>query len=66
MLNNMFVARRHRLMAYLGGNGNYYLYHNGKRWLSPEQQDNIRRIFLEAGYQGDVRFDQFKDDYFFL
>ena len=66
VLNNMFVALRHRLTAYLGGNGTYYLYRNGKRWLSPEQQNVIRQIFRDAGYQGDVRFAQYKDDYYFI
>ena len=65
-LNNMFVKLRQRLTTYLGGNGTYYLYRNGKKWLSPTQQEDIREIFRKAGYRGEVIFRDQKVDYYFL
>lgn len=55
-MSDMFVNMRHRLTKYLGGNGTYYLYRNGKKWLSPKQQEDIRQLFRAAGYQEDVVF----------
>lgn len=55
-MNEMFVAMRHRLTRYLGSNGTYYLYRNEKKWLSPQQQADIRGIFRDAGYQEEVVF----------
>lgn len=57
-MNEMFVAMRHRLTQYLGGNGTYYLYRNGKKWLTPRQQADIRAIFRRAGYQEEVVFSE--------
>lgn len=65
-LNNMFVKLRQKLTTYLGGNGTYYLYRNGKKWLSPTQQEDIREIFRKAGYRGEVFFRDQKTDYNFL
>ena len=65
-LNNMFVKLRHQLTTYLGGNGTYYLYRNGKKWLSPTQQEGIRAIFRKAGYRDEVFFKEQKEDYNFL
>ena len=62
---NMFVEMRHRITNYLGGNGTYYLYRNGKKWLSPQQQEDIRRIFSNAGYTDEVVFGQTKEEYDF-
>ena len=56
---------RHRISGYLGGNGTYYLYRNGKKWLSPKQQEDIRRIFRESGYTDEVVFGKTKEDYDF-
>ena len=64
--NNMFVRLRHQLTTYLGGNGTYYLYRNGKKWLSPTQQEGIREIFRKAGYRDEVIFKEEKEDYNFL
>jgi hypothetical protein len=33
-LNDLFVKLCHQLAAYQGGYGTYYLYRNGKKWLS--------------------------------
>lgn len=64
-MGDAFVRMRHKLTAYLGGNGTYYLYRNGKKWLSPRQQDDIREIFRRAGYQEEVEFGVTKEDYDF-
>jgi hypothetical protein len=55
-MNERFRALRHYLTYYLGGNGTYYLYRNEKKWLSPQQQADIRAIFRDAGYQEEVVF----------
>ena len=62
---NMFIEMRHKITDYLGGNGTYYLYRNGKKWLSPQQQEDIRRIFSNAGYTDEVVFGQTKEEYDF-
>ena len=62
-VTNMFIEMRDKISGYLGGNGTYYLYRNGKKWLSPEQQEGIRRIFREAGYTEEVVFGKTKEDY---
>ena len=64
-MNEMFVAMRHRLTQYLGGNGTYYLYRNGKKWLTPRQQADIRAIFRRAGYKEEVVFGETRIDYDF-
>lgn len=66
ILNDMYVKLRLKLTAYLGGNGTYYLYRNGKKWLSPTQQEGIREIFRKAGYRDAVIFKEQKEDYNFL
>ena len=64
-MNSMFVAMRRKITSYLGGNGTYYLYRNGKKWLSPQQQQDIRTIFRMAGYADEVVFGKAKEDYDF-
>lgn len=64
-MGDAFVRMRHALTRYLGGNGTYYLYRNGKKWLSPSQQAAIREIFRNAGYQEEVEFGTTKVDYDF-
>lgn len=65
-LNDMFVKLRRQLTTYLGGNGTYYLYRNGKKWLSPTQQKGIQEIFRKAGFRDEVTFKEQKEDYNFL
>ena len=62
---NMFIELRYWITKYLGGNGTYYLYRNGKKWLSPKQQNDIRRIFYKAGYTEEVVFGHTKEEYDF-
>lgn len=64
-MSDAFVRMRHRLTQYLGGNGTYYLYRNGKKWLSPRQQADIRQMFSRAGYKDDVEFGATKVTYDF-
>ena len=56
-MHQAFVVMRHLLTPYLHGNGVYYLYRNGQRWLSPQQQEDIRQMFRDAGYKDEVKFD---------
>lgn len=62
---NMFIEMRQRITNYLGGNGTYYLYRNGKKWLSPKQQEDIRSIFSSEGYTEEVVFDKEEETYDF-
>ena len=62
---NMFIEKRSAITNYLGGNGTYYLYRNGKKWLSPQQQEDIRNIFRRAGYTDEVVFGYTKEEYDF-
>ena len=64
-MSERFKMMRHTLTNYLGGNGTYYLYRNGKKWLSPCQQEDIRRLFHSAGYTGEVIFSTYKESFDF-
>ena len=64
-MNERFRAMRHSLTHYLGGNGTYYLYRNGKKWLTPRQQADIRALFRHAGYKEEVVFGETRIDYDF-
>ena len=63
--NSLFVALRHKIGELLGSGGTYYLYRNGKRWLTPAQQDAIRQIFRSYGYDDELTFAKYKEDYDF-
>ena len=41
----------------------YYEYRNGTRLIPPAVQEEIRQYFHEAGWNGDVIFDGFIEDY---
>lgn len=64
-IGDAFVRMRKRLKEYLGGHGTYYLYRNGKKWLSPSQQADIREIFRKAGYKEEIEFGATKETYDF-
>lgn len=57
---------RNRIKDYLGGNTAYYRFHNGKRLLTPEQQEWIIALFRRHGYQEELRFDAYCELYDFL
>ena len=63
-MNQAFVALRHRIENVTGSGGSYYLYRNGKRWLSPQQQEQIRQIFAKEGYPTPT-YDHSKEGYDF-
>jgi hypothetical protein len=44
------------MREYLGGCSTYYRYHHGERQLSPEQQEWIKQLFSQYGYE-DIEFD---------
>ena len=64
-MSERFRAMRLSLTRYLGGNGTYYLYRNGKKWLTPQQQADIRALFRRAGYKEEVVFGETRIDYDF-
>ena len=65
LMTGIFVKMRRVLTGYLGGHGTYYLYRNGKKWLSPKKQSDIETLIRKHGYNGDVIFGQYKNDYDF-
>ena len=63
--NEAFVRARQELTDYLGGNGTYYLYRNGKRWLTPNQQQHVERILRKNGYQDEVVYAKYLEEFNF-
>jgi len=53
------------LTDYLGSKGTYYRYKDGERLLSPEQQQWMAELFAKYGYDRDIRFDAYEDEYNF-
>lgn len=41
----------------------YYEYRNGTRLISPTLQEQIRTIFRENGWTGEIQFDTYIEDY---
>ena len=41
----------------------YYEFRNGERLIPPAVQEEIRQYFREAGWNGDIQFDGFVEDY---
>ena len=41
----------------------YYEFRNGERLIPPTVQEEIRQYFREAGWNGDIHFDGFVEDY---
>lgn len=41
----------------------YYEYRNGTRLISPDIQEEIRNLFREAGWDKEVQFDGYVEDY---
>lgn len=48
-----------RVTNYLGGPVQAYKYQYGECLLTPEQQEDIRQMFVEMGYTNDLVFDGF-------
>lgn len=41
----------------------FYEYRNGVRPIPPYEQQKIARVFQEEGWQGEIRYDGWKEDY---
>ena len=62
---NDYSPMRSRLIKILGSGGTFYRYRNGERLLMPEQQEAIRQIFRNFGYDDNVQFNGFVTVYDF-
>ena len=49
-MRQAFINLRHHLESITGGGGSYYLYRNGNKWLTHKQQEQMRKLFANAGY----------------
>ena len=56
---------RQKIANHLGGGGTYYRYRNGSKLLMPEQQQWIRNLFKQYGYQEEIDFDDYRNVYRF-
>lgn len=63
VMSAVFVKMRRKLTKYLGGNGTYYLYRNGEKWLRPKHQLGIEKILRQGGYEGEISYAQYREDY---
>lgn len=41
----------------------FYEYRNGTRHIPPKEQERIARIFKEEGWDGEIRYDEWEEDY---
>lgn len=44
------ASMRTKVMSILGGRTSYYRYHRGEKFLKPEQQEAIKKLFISSGY----------------
>ena len=44
------------------GNGSYYLRRNGKKGITPAEQEYINSIFIAYGYVEGAPFDNYKEE----
>lgn len=65
VLKNDFTRMRKAITSYLHGTKMYYEYKDGKRALNPEQQQWIRDFVKSQGYDWEVKFDKFFEQYEF-
>lgn len=56
---------RVKIKFFLGGHSKYYRYNNGKKMLTPEQQEWIISLFRQFGYTENLVFDHYVDSYDF-
>ena len=56
---------RIKLTDYLGSKGTYYRYKDGERPISPEQQQWIADLFAKYGYDSNIGFDAYEDEFRF-
>ena len=50
---------RLKIKAFLGSHASYYRYNDGRKLLTPEQQDWIINLFQESGYSESLAFDHY-------
>lgn len=62
---NDYRAMRGRLEEILGTGGTFYRFRSGERLLVPEQQEAIRQIFRDFGYDDNVQFNAYVTTYDF-
>ena len=62
MPRRLETSMRRRLIAHYGRTY-FYEYRNGKRIIPPKMQQDVRRLFLEAGWKGNIEFDSYFEDY---
>jgi len=63
VLKNDFTQMRKNLTFYLHGAKFYYQYMRGERALNPEQQQWIRQLVKDYGYDWEVPFDSYEEHY---
>lgn len=63
VLKKDFTPMRKGITHYLHGSKMYYEYKCGKRSLSQSQQQWIRKFVKSFGYDWDVPFDRYEEDY---
>ena len=63
-MRQAFISLRHDIENITGGGGSYYLYRNGSKWLTPKQQEQMRKLFVDAGYP-EPTYDRYKYSYDF-
>ena len=60
-----YTVMRKNLTSYLHGPRIYYEYKRGERALSPEEQQTIRDYVKSMGYDWEVEFDRYFEQYVF-
>jgi len=60
-----FTRMRKAITQYLHGAKMYYEYKDGRRALTPEQQNWIRNFVKSQSYEWEVKFDHFSESYVF-
>ncbi|MBQ8713453.1 MAG: hypothetical protein IJ551_11645 [Prevotella sp.] len=65
VLKQDFTQMRKNITRYLHGAKRYYEYKRGERALTPEQQQWIRQLVKDYGYDWEVPFDCYAEAYVF-
>ena len=52
-------ARQQVRLYFNMGKGEYYRYHNGQKWLTPQQQEDIRKLVALYGSLEGAEFDHY-------
>ena len=65
MRRSDYTAMRHRLVDYLGHGGSFYRFRSGERLLTPEQQEWMRQLMRDFGYDDNIQFNGYVTTYDF-